>query len=120
MVGAGLLVTEVVAAPIGSWLLSKDLWLPFKFSAPIILLSFPVILVIPETLPPRKMSDTSDDGQANRHEPLVQLNSTLVRRLYTPRGLPFPSELTKTSDRANDSPCSHGGCSATLEIPPAA
>jgi MFS family permease len=50
VMGAGLLVTDVVAAAVGSWLLSKDLWLPFKFSAPIICLSFPLILAMPETL----------------------------------------------------------------------
>lgn len=41
----------MVAAPIGSWLLSKDLWLPFKFSTPILLSSFIVISFMPETLP---------------------------------------------------------------------
>lgn len=50
VIGAGLLVTDVVAAAVGSWLLSKDLWLPFKFSAPIICFSLPLILAMPETL----------------------------------------------------------------------
>ncbi|GAM89567.1 hypothetical protein ANO11243_076060 [Dothideomycetidae sp. 11243] len=57
LIGAGLLITEIVAAPIGTWLLSKGLWLSFKFSAPILLMSFPVILFIPETLVRSKPDD---------------------------------------------------------------
>ncbi|KAI0398868.1 major facilitator superfamily domain-containing protein [Xylaria palmicola] len=65
-VGAGLLITDVVAAAVGSWLLSKDLWLPFKFSAPIICLSFPLILAMPETLVRSKSADTVN-GQTVDH-----------------------------------------------------
>ncbi|CAH0022778.1 unnamed protein product [Clonostachys rhizophaga] len=63
--GAGLLVTDTVAAPFGSWLLSKGLWLPFKLSAPIICLSFPLILTMPETLMARKKAEAS-----NGHQPI--------------------------------------------------
>ncbi|KAK7398603.1 hypothetical protein QQX98_012012 [Neonectria punicea] len=66
LVGAGLLATDIIAAPVGSWLLSKDLWLPFKFSAPIICLSFPLLLAMPETLVSRKKADTSNDQATSR------------------------------------------------------
>lgn len=71
LVGAGLLATDIIAVPVGSWLLSKDLWLPFKFSAPIICLSFPLILAMPETLVSRKKADTSN-GQATSRGALDQ------------------------------------------------
>ncbi|GAW21484.1 hypothetical protein ANO14919_110030 [Xylariales sp. No.14919] len=61
VIGAGLLVTDVTAAAVGSWLLSKDLWLPFEFSAPIICLSFPLILAMPETLVVRLKLSAIDD-----------------------------------------------------------
>ncbi|KAI1733385.1 major facilitator superfamily domain-containing protein [Xylaria scruposa] len=79
VIGAGLLVTDVVAAAVGSWLLSKDLWLPFKFSAPIILLSLPLILAMPETLVRSKLS--AIDNQAP--SPQVTNLSTLSQRLVS-------------------------------------
>jgi len=48
-----------VAVPVGSWLLSKDLWLPYWFSTPMILLAFPIIILIPETVPGRARSRTN-------------------------------------------------------------
>ena len=54
MMGAAVLITDIVAVPVGSWLLSKALWLPYWFSTPIILLVFPIIIAIPETVPKNK------------------------------------------------------------------
>ncbi|KAB2571672.1 Solute carrier family 46 member 3, partial [Lasiodiplodia theobromae] len=53
LVGALIRVTDMVSAAGGSWLLSRDLWLPFKISTPILLTSLPIILCLPETAPPR-------------------------------------------------------------------
>jgi len=63
--GAAVLITDIVAAPIGSWLLSKDLWLPYYFSTPIILLAFPIIIVIPETISITKDMQSETSSQQN-------------------------------------------------------
>ncbi len=70
--GAAVLVTNVVAVPIGSWLLSKDLWLPYWFSTPIILLAFPIIVAIPETLSTRRTVQAGIAPQVNDHPPITQ------------------------------------------------
>ncbi|VUC35726.1 unnamed protein product [Clonostachys rosea] len=70
--GAGLLVTDIVAAPFGSWLLSKDVWLPFKFSAPMICLSFPLIFAMPETLMARKKAEDSNGNQPIQNQTLFR------------------------------------------------
>ncbi|KAI1121237.1 major facilitator superfamily domain-containing protein [Nemania abortiva] len=84
LVGAGLLVTDIVAAAVVSWLLSLDLWLPFKFSAPIICLSFPLIFAMPETLASRKKADAVNDqptGQgASDQSTQGQMIISLVQR----------------------------------------
>ncbi|EFY88025.1 MFS transporter, putative [Metarhizium acridum CQMa 102] len=48
--GAAIHITDIVALPLGSWFLSQDLWLPFKFCSPLMLLSFAIILLLPETM----------------------------------------------------------------------
>ena len=70
--GAAVLITDVVAVPIGSWLLSKDLWLPYWFSTPIILLAFPIIIAIPETVLTRKAVQSSIASQMNGGSPTNQ------------------------------------------------
>jgi hypothetical protein len=70
--GAAVLITDVVAVPIGSWLLSKDLWLPYWFSTPIILLAFPIIIAIPETVSTRKAVQSSIVSQMNGGQPTNQ------------------------------------------------
>ncbi|KAI0109611.1 major facilitator superfamily domain-containing protein [Nemania sp. FL0031] len=84
VVGAGLLVTDIVAAAVGSWLLSQDLWLPFKFSSPIICLSFPLILAMPETLMSSKKTDaingqTTDQGTSDQSTQIQKLVSLVQR-----------------------------------------
>lgn len=60
VVGAGILATDIVMAPVGSLLLVKDLWLPYKFSIPILLSSLPIALAMPETL--HKLEPAEDDS----------------------------------------------------------
>ncbi|KAI0417171.1 major facilitator superfamily domain-containing protein [Xylaria grammica] len=86
VIGAGLLVTDVTAAAVGSWLLSKDLWLPFEFSAPIICLSFPLILAMPETLVVRLKLSAIDDqtpiSEGPNRPTVSQRIVSLLRRLF--------------------------------------
>jgi hypothetical protein len=63
--GAAVLITDIVALPVGSLLLSKDLWLPYWFSTPIILLAFPIIIAIPETVPKNKDAQSDMSSQHN-------------------------------------------------------
>ncbi|KID93986.1 MFS transporter, partial [Metarhizium majus ARSEF 297] len=48
--GAAIHITDIVALPLGSWFLSQDLWLPFKFCSPLMLSSFAIVLLLPETM----------------------------------------------------------------------
>lgn len=68
--GVGGIITDIVMAPIGSWLLAKDLWLPFKFSSALLLLAIPLTLGMPETLGEKKpvpLADDSSGGPCDRH-----------------------------------------------------
>ncbi|KAH7056001.1 major facilitator superfamily domain-containing protein [Macrophomina phaseolina] len=67
LVGALIRVTDIVSAAGGSWLLSHDLWLPFKISTPVLLTSLPIILSMPETLPPQP---------PRRHDSVVEEHSS--------------------------------------------
>ena len=71
VIGAGILMTDIVMLPIGSWLLSKDLWLPFKFSLPIMALAFPVILGMPETIALTKPTFTDAVAQTETSAGIV-------------------------------------------------
>jgi hypothetical protein len=55
------MVTEMLATPLGSWLLSKDLWLPYMFAVPVWLSSFLIVLALPETLLVKPVASSSDD-----------------------------------------------------------
>lgn len=81
MIGAGLLTTDTVVKPLGSWMLSQDLWLPFRITTLILLLSLPLVIILPETLPPTKhhnhTSDQPEDSIGTEDE-------TNVRGLYSP------------------------------------
>ncbi|KAK0649748.1 major facilitator superfamily domain-containing protein [Cercophora newfieldiana] len=58
VLGAGAIICDVIMAPIGSWLLAKDLWLPFRFSSIILLFAVLMTLMIPETLPVEKRASS--------------------------------------------------------------
>lgn len=72
LIDAAVLITDAVAVPIGSWLLSKDLWLPYWFSIPMILLAFPIIIAIPETASASKDAQSSIASQVNGGPPTNQ------------------------------------------------
>lgn len=77
VMGAAVIVTDIVMAPIGSWLLMQDLWLPFKFSSLIMLLAVPVALSMSETLAKQQtLRDAFDNGpvEASGHRSLVWTN----------------------------------------------
>jgi hypothetical protein len=65
-------LSAVVAMPVGSYLLSIDLWLPYKVNTFILLLPFPHILAMPETRRDLKTIDSDieegdyvdDDGSS--------------------------------------------------------
>jgi hypothetical protein len=65
LIGAVVLITDIIAVPIGSWLLSKDLWLPYYFSTPIILLAYPILMAIPETRVKARYKPLSDSPNNN-------------------------------------------------------
>jgi hypothetical protein len=52
---------EMLATPLGSWLLSKDLWLPYMFAVPILLSSLLIVLALPETLIMKPVANSNDD-----------------------------------------------------------
>jgi len=47
--GAAAIVTDILMAPTGSWLMAKDLWLPYKFVATLIFTGIAFIFALPET-----------------------------------------------------------------------
>ncbi|KAF2085398.1 hypothetical protein K490DRAFT_20326, partial [Saccharata proteae CBS 121410] len=51
LIGAAVFLTDILSSLAGAVLLSRDLWLPYKFATPILLLAFPLTLALPETLP---------------------------------------------------------------------
>ena len=65
-----MLSSALVAMPFGSFLLSIDLWLPYKLNTFILLLSFPAIFAMRETLgksstidrASEERTDVQDDG----------------------------------------------------------
>lgn len=54
VLGASAIICDVIMAPIGSWLLAKDLWLPFRFSSAILISAVLMTLLMPETLAAEK------------------------------------------------------------------
>lgn len=74
-------------APIGSWLLMQDLWLPFKFSSLIMLLAVPVALIMPETLAKETRMRLMDDADGSVETPSQQsplvCHSSLPQQLFT-------------------------------------
>ncbi|KAL8969344.1 MAG: hypothetical protein Q9197_004391 [Variospora fuerteventurae] len=56
MINSAELITEFVSPPIGAALMRTNVWLAFAVSIPVILLSYPVIAAIPETLAPAGQS----------------------------------------------------------------
>ncbi|KAK3196983.1 hypothetical protein GRF29_1536g187778 [Pseudopithomyces chartarum] len=87
LIGAVVLLTDVVAAPIGSWLLSKDLWLPYWFSTPIILMGYPIILLMPETASaiknPHPSSLTHDENSGSDSSDQATTSASLVTNIRT-------------------------------------
>ncbi|OJD32597.1 mfs transporter [Diplodia corticola] len=78
LVGALIRITDMLSAGAGSYLLSHDLWLPFKISTPILLTSLPIILTLPETAPPRTPLPPRP-----RHDSLVPESPTKPHRPAT-------------------------------------
>ncbi|TDZ30315.1 MFS efflux pump atnC [Colletotrichum spinosum] len=86
-VGAGMLVTEMVMIPVGSWLSLTDLWLPFKFSVPAIAFSVCAVFFLPETRPAQS-SPTSEETrpQSSNNKSsntLFQTSTNLLHAKFT-------------------------------------
>ncbi|KAF9879489.1 major facilitator superfamily transporter [Colletotrichum karsti] len=62
-IGAWIFITEIIMVPVGSQLLLKDLWLPFKIATPFLLASLVLVVALPETHVPQKLEtqDNADD-----------------------------------------------------------
>jgi hypothetical protein len=58
VLGAAVLATDIVSAPIGSWLLAKDVWLPFLLGGALMMVGFPILCFLPETLSPAPSRDS--------------------------------------------------------------
>ncbi|KAG8415735.1 hypothetical protein J3459_011837 [Metarhizium acridum] len=85
--GAAIHITDIVALPLGSWFLSQDLWLPFKFCSPLMLLSFAIILLLPETMSlpqsPPLVNSQQDRERTHERKPVGQRNMVdALRGLY--------------------------------------
>ncbi|KAI5865370.1 major facilitator superfamily domain-containing protein [Durotheca rogersii] len=105
LAGAGILLSALIAMPFGSFLLSIDLWLPYKFSTPVLLSAFPLIFAMPETMPKSSIEDemsperidVQEGGSSTVHrlramvislaqrlkQSLVALNPSAVRKEIT-------------------------------------
>jgi hypothetical protein len=76
ILGVAVLMDDLIATPIGAWLLQKDLWLPYKFTTPLLFLAFPIILAMPETLKPKgSLADESytEVGSETSSDPLLNV-----------------------------------------------
>jgi hypothetical protein len=75
VLGIAVLLEDLIATPLGSLLLEKDLWLPYQVSMPVILLAFPLLLALPETLSLKKVSEAEDhdENTADTHEPSISV-----------------------------------------------
>lgn len=96
-IGAAVLVTDIISTLVGSWLLSKDLWLPFIISTPIILLSLLILFFIPETF--KKPENRSLAPSAATNENAVGLNVSikeLLPQAFVAMLILFPSETLST------------------------
>ncbi|TDZ21198.1 MFS efflux pump atnC [Colletotrichum orbiculare MAFF 240422] len=86
-VGAGMLVTEMVMIPVGSWLSLTDLWLPFKFSVPAIAFSVCAVFFLPETRPAQSspMSEETRPQSSNNKSSntLFQTSTNLLHAKFT-------------------------------------
>ncbi|KID72724.1 MFS transporter, partial [Metarhizium brunneum ARSEF 3297] len=86
--GAAIHITDIVALPLGSWFLSQDLWLPFKFCSPLMLMSFVIVLLLPETMTLSQYSPLVNMSRQDRErtperKPVGQRNmADALRRLY--------------------------------------
>lgn len=85
LVGAGAIVCDVIMAPVGSWLLDKDLWLPFHFSSVILILAVVMTLFMPETLTADKRASSLEvpgmSGELNAgHQTNWQMITTSLRQ----------------------------------------
>jgi len=85
MLGAGAIVCDVIMAPIGSWLLEKDLWLPFRFSSAILIFAVVMTLFMPETLAAKKRIPSPDIPETRPAEPESEPQSTWQRILTSLR-----------------------------------
>ncbi|KAL9010852.1 MAG: hypothetical protein Q9173_004252 [Seirophora scorigena] len=84
------LITEFVSPPIGAALMRTNVWLAFAVSIPVILLSYPVIAAIPETLAPTAQPIDARPSRAS-------IESDCERRALTKVG-----RFTLYISRAND------------------
>ncbi|KAK8190256.1 major facilitator superfamily domain-containing protein [Phyllosticta capitalensis] len=50
LLGAAIRITDMLAAVAGSALLERDIWLPYEIATPVLLLSIPICIAMPETL----------------------------------------------------------------------
>ena len=69
-----MLASALVAMPFGSFLLSIDLWLPYKLNTVIILLAFSLTFALPETM--KKSSPT--DGACEEGADIPHHKSSMV------------------------------------------
>lgn len=86
VLGAAVLATDIVSPPIGSWLLEKDVWLPFLLGSPLIVLGFPILCLLPETLSDVDAKDTTGGDTvhvAQSEEPPTKVGQICYKPHYT-------------------------------------
>jgi len=70
IIGSAAIITDIVMAPTGSWLLNIDLWLPYKFASALLLSGFIFIFAMPETRTEKGVGiNTTNTPQANGSAP---------------------------------------------------
>ena len=75
LVNSAELITEFLSPPIGAALMEKNVWLAFAVSVPILLLSYPIILALPESLAPaaaKECSGSDMTGSDGEREELLE------------------------------------------------
>ncbi|KAL8913407.1 MAG: hypothetical protein Q9171_001786 [Xanthocarpia ochracea] len=77
-------ITEIVSPPIGAALMRTNVWLAFAVSIPVILLSYPVIAAIPETLAPTVQP--TDGGPSRASSKSDDERRALIKVLHRFRG----------------------------------
>jgi hypothetical protein len=72
-VGAAVTIANLLAFPLGSWLLPQDMWLQYILSFFVLFATFLVAFLIPETKQPKQRTENSIHATDHGHQVCVLL-----------------------------------------------